>query len=201
MATGKQRGKRPTLTVKTGDSKSRVEEMFGGTKQPDEPNPQPVIEVAAVIPLPEHADPDPENPSAKDIKDRVTAIFNSIGTADMTGTEYPRGRDNKGPVAAEFVVAQQLKKLAEARYEKAKAEASDTGCFGDPEAYVSGETVEVYRGPAYTFSVQRNRDSEVVDKERTEQVLREVAPNKWQELLKRCKKPRAGATQIVVALR
>jgi hypothetical protein len=200
MATGK-RGQRPTLTVKTDDkgAKARVEQMFGGTTQP--PEAQPVIEVAAVVPLPEHADPDPENPSAKDIKDRVTGIFNALGTDDMEGTKFPIGRDNKGPAAAEFVVAQQLKKLAEARYEKAKAEAENVGCFGDKAEYVPGETIEVYRSGAFTFSVAKNRDSEVVDKELVEQVLREVAPNKWAELLKRCKKPRAGATQIVVALR
>src|SRR5881628_2797753 len=193
MAMDRKRGQaRPTLSIKDKtDAKTRVEEMFGGYAAPLNQEEIPVLEVAAVVPLPEHAnpDPDPDNVSAKDIKDRVTAIFNSLGTSDMEGTEFPRGRDNKGPIAAEFVVSQTLKKLAEARYDKAKAEAEGAGCFGDKEKYVAGETIEVYRSSAYTFSVQKNRDSEVVDKDLVAEVLKELAPGKWAEYLKRCKKP------------
>jgi hypothetical protein len=205
MATGKQaQGKRPTLTIaKSKDEKtpkSRVEEMFGGKAEiAGSDGSGPVMRVEATIPLPEHADA--EVKSVKGIVDRIDAVFDSIGTSNLPDTEIPPAKDNMSTYATEFTVAQRLKKRAEKRYERAKKTAEEVGCFGDPEKYVSGETVEVYRSGAFTFSVQVNADSEVVDKDLVEEVLREVSPTKWRELMQRCKKPRKGATSYVVALR
>jgi hypothetical protein len=198
----KQKGTRQTLSIKTdkSSSKSRVEEMFGGTADVNSGD-GPTMEVSAVIPLPDHAETDPENLSVRDVKDRVEGLFRSIGTAALPDTVFPPGPKNSGPLAAEFVVSEQLKKLAEKRYETAKAEAKAAGCFGDEDAYVPGETIEVYRTPHFTFSVQRNQDSNMIDRKQVEELLREVAPNKWQELMKRCEKPKAGATRFIVALR
>jgi hypothetical protein len=190
---------RPKLSIKSDKAKSRVEEMFGGTGEINREGP--TMEVSATVPLPEHANIDEEHPSVKDIKDRVEALFKSIGTPVLPETLFPAGSKNNGAEAAEFVVAEQLKKLAEKRYTTAKANASDAGCFGDKDNYIAGETIEVYRTNNFTFSVQRNQDSSMIDRELTEQVLREVAPTKWQELMKRCEKAKAGATRFIVALR
>lgn len=198
----KQQSKRPTLSIKDKDkptAKSRVEEMFGGTEDVNREGP--VMEVQATIPLPEHSDPDAEHPSVRDIKDRVEGLFRSIGTAALPDTVFPSGPRNNGVEAAEFVVAEQLKKLAEARYAEAKEAAKNAGCFGNESDYVSGETIEVYRTPNFTFSVQNNRDSQMVDRKATEDLLRDIAPSKWQELIKRCEKPKKGATRFIVALR
>jgi hypothetical protein len=197
----KQTGKRQTLGIAAGKtSKDRVEEMFGGTSELNS-DAGPVMEVSATIPLPEHADADAEHPSVRDIKDRVEGLFKSIGTDALPETVFPHGNKNNGIEAAEFVVAEQLKKLAEARYDSAKAEAKAKGCFGDETNYIPGETIEVYRTGSFTFSVQRNKDSNMIDRKLVEELLREVAPTKWQELLKRCEKPKDGATRFIVALR
>lgn len=195
-----KRETKPKLGIKTS-SKARVEEMFGGTSEVNKDVGGPTMEVSATIPLPEHAEAEPDHPSVRDIKDRVEGLFRSIGTDSLPDTMFPTGNRNNGVQAAEFVVAEQLKKLAEKRYETAKAEAKGAGCFGDEDAYIPGETIEVYRTPNFTFSVQRNNDSNMIDRKQVEDLLREVAPNKWQELMKRCEKPKAGATRFIVALR
>jgi hypothetical protein len=195
-----KRETKPKLGIKADKpAKTRVEEMFGGVGYVSQDGP--VMKVDAEIPLPEHADPEPDQPSVRDIKDRVEGLFRSIGTAALPDTVFPSGTRNNGPQAAEFVVAEQLKKLAEKRYEEAKKNGKDAGCFGDETKYVAGETVEVYRTPHFTFSVQRNQDSNMIDRKAVEDLLREIAPTKWQELLKRCEKPKAGATRFIVALR
>jgi hypothetical protein len=203
MPTGKAKGARPILKIKPKADetpKTRVEQMFGGKAEvAGSDGSGPVLRVDTEIPLPEHADE--EGKSVKDIVDRIDAVFDSIGTDVLAETSIPPGRDNKGQYAVEFAVAQRLKKRAEKRYDKAKKAAEDVGCFGDPEKYVSGETVEVYRSSSFTFSVQRNADSEVIDKDLTELVLRDVAPQKWRELLQKCKKVRKGATQYIASLR
>ena len=205
MANKGERGKggaRPRLTIhKEPGNKEKVEKMFSGdTAERSSDVGGPMLHVEATIPLPEHADAG-EVKSVKDVVDRIDAMFDSIGTDRLTDTRVPPGRENRGHEAAEFVVAQRLKKRAEARYDKAKKQAEEVGCFGSPDQYVSGETVEVYRTGSFTFSVQSNRDSEVLDKDAVEAVLIELAPTKWRELMARCKKPRKGATQYVVALR
>jgi hypothetical protein len=197
MAQNKQQ--RPKLSIKA-PAKARVEEMFGGTADVNREGP--TMEIQASIPLPEHADADPgDNLSVRDIKDRVEGLFRSIGTSALPDTVFPPGPKNNGLQAAEFVIAEQLKKLAEKRYETAKAEAKTVGCFGLEDKYIAGDTIEVYRTPHFTFSVQRNNDSQMIDRQQTEDVLKEIAPTKWQDLLKRCEKPKAGATRFIVALR
>jgi hypothetical protein len=217
MATGKQRGSEPTPVKENKGSskgaKDKVEKLFKGeggepTRTTEAVNDrlgilseQPTMKVEAVIPLPDHAEAEPENPSVRDIKDRVDALFDSIGTEALPDTAYPRGKDNRAPAAAEFVVAEQLKKRAEKRYNRAKEEADAVGCFGLSDSHVAGETVEVYRSPHFTFAVKKGEETMMVNKENTIEVLRELAPGKWQELLKRCMKPRAGPTQIITALK
>jgi hypothetical protein len=217
MATGKQEGRPAPVKETKGKSKGakeKVEKMFRGDEgSPERPTDatndrlgilsaeQPMMKVDAVIPLPGHAEVEPDNPSVRDIKDRVDALFDSIGTEALPETAYPRGKDNKAPAAAEFVVAEQLKKRAEKRYNRAKEEADAVGCFGLQETHVAGETVEVYRSPHFTFAVKKGEETMMVNKENTIEVLRELAPGKWQELLKRCMKPRAGPTQIITALK
>lgn len=208
-STNGAKSKRPTLTLKTDDptrkamnkAKDRVEEMFGGTETVNSGD-GPKMEIAATIPLPEHASEETgDGLSVRDIKDRVEGLFRSIGTAALPETVFPPGTRNNGAEAAEFVISEQLKKLSEKRYEQAKANAKNVGCFGDETKYIQGETIEVYRTPNYTFSVQRNQDSNMIDRKAVEDLLREIAPNKWQDLLKRCEKPKAGATRFIVALR
>jgi hypothetical protein len=195
-------GGKPILSIKKDEKspKSRVEEMFGGTADVNKGE-GPSMEVTATIPLPEHAEADPDHPSVRDIKDRVEGLFSSIGTAALPETLFPSGPKNNGTQAAEFVVSEQLKKLAEKRYERAKAEAEAVGCFGDKAEYRPGETVEVYRTAGFTFSVQKNADSKMIDRTAVEQLLRDLFPSKWKEMMDRIEKPKAGATRFIVALR
>lgn len=201
----KTASKRPTLTIKkdgkAGEAKSRVEEMFGGTADVNSGD-GPTMEVSATIPLPEHAEQEPEHPSVRDIKDRVEGLFRSIGTEALPETLFPPGPKNNGQQAAEFVVAEQLKKLAEKRYDLAKAEADNAGCFGSKDEYISGETIEVYRTPNFTFSVQKNADSKMIDRKAVEDVIKQLVPaSKYKEIMERIEKPKAGATRFIVALR
>lgn len=201
MPNSKTKETRPKLGIKTSNNKTRAEEMFAGTADLNKEVGGPTMEVSAVIPLPEHAEEAVDTLSVRDIKDRVEGLFQSIGTVALPETLFPPGPRNNGKEAAEFVVSQQLKSMAEKRYEAAKKNAEAAGCFGDKDQYISGETIEVYRTGSYTFSVQRNADSRMLDRKAVEEVLRQVAPSKWQELLERCEKPKAGATRYIVALR
>lgn len=212
MANGKRttREGRPTLSVKTDKgeaAKTKVEKMFQGeggepTRSTEAVNDSPpTMKVEAEIPLPAHADPDAENPSVRDIKDRVEALFTSIGTLAMPGTAYPTGGRNNGPEAAEFVLSDQLRKMAEDRFKKAKDAADASGCFGDPEKYVAGETTEVYRTPNFTFSVKKGRDTQAINRDNVEAVLKKHFPGKWQELMQECLGKRNGPTQIIISLR
>lgn len=199
-----KREQRPKLGIKgtnKPDAKTRAEEMFAGTADVNAGE-GPVMHIQdAVIPLPPEANPESDNPSVRDIKDRISGLFSSIGTDALPDTQYPLPPKNNGHEAREFVVAQQLKKLAEKRYEDAKAAADAAGCFGDKSTYVAGETIEVYRSPSFTFSIQRNQNSVMLDKDQTTQVLRDLSPAKWTDFLKMCQKPKAGATQVIVALK
>jgi hypothetical protein len=174
--------------------------MFAGTADINGGD-GPSMEVKATIPLPEHAEAEPDNISVRDIRDRIEGLFKAIGTDAVPETVFPPGPKNNGQQAVEFAISQQLKQLAEKRYERAKSEADASGVFGDKAKYVAGETSEVYRTSAFTISVQRNQDSNMIDRSQVETVLREAFPSKWKELLERCEKPKAGATRFIVALR
>jgi hypothetical protein len=198
MATGKRAGKGPKQEAEPvkETAKDRVQEMFGGQQQPAE------LKIETTIPLPEHADAPDGELSAKSAKDAVDAILNALGTDKFPETVIPVPRNkNNGEAATCFILWDHVAKAAEKKKKAAKETAEAQGVFGDPSAYVPGETTLVYQAPAFSISIKKGDDTSMVDRELTTAVLKELAPNKWPELLERCKKPRAGPTQPIVSLK
>ena len=195
--------KRKTLGIKAPEAaagsappeaKDRVKEMFGGVEQP------PQMKVDVVLDLPEHADPDGK--TAKDAKDALDGFINAFGTEKLPQTQFPVARSkNNGYAAAEFVLWDHVARRCNKRLEQAAEQAAKEGVFGDPSEYVEGETQMTFNSAEYSISVKKNAGSKVIDKELVEAVLKEVAPNKWQELYDRCFKPRAGAAMRIVSLK
>lgn len=210
MANGKQAAEKPSNGAKPAaprvkadknpaapepepTPKTQVERMFGNEKQP-------MLHVAAELELPEHADG--EGSSAKDSKDAVDAILNALGTEKFPATIFPAPKNkNNGEAATDYILWDHVAKVASKRAKQTAQIAEEQGVFGDATAYVAGETTLVYNAPEFAISIKKGDETEMVDRELVETVLKEVAPQKWQELLKRCKKPRAGPTQRIVSLK
>lgn len=215
MATGKQAGKQPTPDTKAAaaaapkkkgsngngkseaaPAKTQVERMFGGVQQPKE------LHIDTSVPMPDYANPDFENMSAKDALDATDAILSALGTDkfEQTIVPVPKNRNN-GPAAASFVLWDHIRRFAEKKAKEAEEIARNQGVFGDPDTYVPGETTIVFQTPGFVISIKQGHDSKMVNKENTMNVLQEVAPAKAFDLLERCMKPRAGPTQKIIALK
>jgi hypothetical protein len=165
-------------------------------------NDPPTMRLDVTLDLPEHADPTGEGKTAKDTKDAVDAVLNALGTEKMAQTMFPVARSkNNGVAAANFVLWDHVQRRVGKIFEAATEQAEREGVFGDKEAYVEGETTMTFNSAEYSISVKKNSGSKQIDKALVEAVLREVAPNKWQELYDRCFKPRAGAAMRIVSLK
>lgn len=83
----------------------------------------------------------------------ITDAFADIGVS--IETSMPRSRGNKEPLAWEFLVARELKRLADARDKKAVREAVKAGVMFDPEKQplVTGASAVVYAGDVVQISV------------------------------------------------
>jgi hypothetical protein len=182
-------------------AKSRAEQMFDGN-QPEETTQGPTMKVDVVLDLPEHAEQGGDGKTAKDVKDAVDAFLNGFGTDKLPQTQFPVPRSkNNGQAAANFVLWDHVARRANKNLEAATEQAEREGVFGDKDSYVEGETTMTFNSAEYAISVKKNAGSKMIDKLLVEQVLKEVAPNKWQELLDRCFKPRAGAAMRIVSLK
>jgi len=202
--TTKQAGKQPTPANKQAapakkpkeEAKSRVEEMFGGVQQPQE------LHIDTSVPLPEYADPDPKEPSAKDALDAVDAILSALGTDKFEPTVVPYAKHrNNGKAAADFVLWDHIKRFAEKRAKETEEVAAAQGVFGNPDNYVPGETSLIYQSPGFTISIKKGHDTKMVNKDQVIEVLKELKPERHPEYLERCMKPRAGPTQKIISLK
>lgn len=157
----------------------------------------------AVITLPADQDPnETEGNSAKAAKNAIEEILNSLGTEVLPATQFPVPKNrNNGPAAAAFILWDHVSKFADKRFKEASKDAEEQGVFGNPLDYESGETKMVYSSPEFAISIKKGNDSALINRELVEEVLREIAPGRWQELLKRCMKPRAGPVQRIVSLK
>jgi hypothetical protein len=176
------------------DAKSQVKRMFGNEEQP-------ILRVEADLVLPEHAEPGGEA-SAKDAKDAVDAILSALGTEAFPATQFPVPKNrNNGVEAVNYVLWDHVSKFADKKAKAASKAAEENGVFGDAASYVAGETAMVYSTPEFAISIKKGDDTQMINRELVEAVLKEVAPNKWQDLMKRCMKPRAGPVQRIVSLK
>lgn len=211
MANGKRTGQesRPVLGVKAKEAKTPKEmakALFEGEAGAinseaanDPPAPRPSMEVVADIPLPNSDEPDSTVQAAAE---KIEALFAAVGTDLFPETviPVPPGKNN-GAEARDFVVAELLVKAAERRFKKAKEAATATGVFGDPEKYSAGKTITVFNSPGFSFSVKRDEDSSLVNRELVMEQLKVNLPKKWQDVYPLCLKPKAGAVRIITSLK
>jgi hypothetical protein len=142
-----------------------------------------------------------ERMSIRDVRERIEAIFNALGTEANPDTMIPHGQKNNGPEAAEYALADLLEKLAAARKKKAKEAAEKAGVFGDPKSYVNGDTVMVYNSNDFAISVKSGNPSRMIGKEETQAALEKHLPKKATEVLDECMKERAATRQIIVSMK
>jgi hypothetical protein len=152
------------------------------------------------------ATPTPEVEQDTDVRavlDKIETCFGFIGTNEMPGTILPVAKNrNNALEAAEFVLADKLKKLAENRYKQAKEAASKAGIFGDENDYKEGDAVLVWNSPHYAVSMKVGKSSTMVDREKVEATLAKyLGHEKSQVAFEECLKERAGAKQVIVSMK
>lgn len=143
----------------------------------------------------------PTDDNIREIRQRIEEAFNALGTEQLPGTVFPVGSRNNSVEAVNFVVAEVLSKLAEAR-KKAAAEAADkSGVFGDPSSYVLGDTVMVFNDPNFSINVKMGRPTKTVNRELVEAAAEKYLGKKAAEFLEECFKERAATKQIIVSMK
>lgn len=194
MATPKERKERKTLSIKSGEQKPALPEKAAGAKQP---TPKHESEVTATILN------DEDMADVRAVISRIEDIFNAVGTSQLPDTVLPRAKNrNNADAAAEFVLADKLRKLADARHKAAKEKAEREGVFGEEEQYVAGESVIVWQSPFYTISMKLGNETKMVNREKVEETLRTYLPReKAEEAFEKCMKPREPARQIIVSMK
>jgi hypothetical protein len=144
--------------------------------------------------------PTPE-PSIRLVRARIEEAFNAFGTDALPGTVMPAGRANNSAEAAEFVLADLLKKLAEQRLKNALEAAEKAGVFGNNDQYVTGDTVMVYSDPNFSINVKLGKPSKLINRDAVEASASEFLGKRASEFLERCFKPRAATKQIIVSMK
>ena len=142
-----------------------------------------------------------EQQSIREVRERIEAIFNALGTEANPETVIPAGTRNNSKEAAEYAIADLLEKLAANRKKKAKEAAEKAGVFGDPKEYVNGDTVMVWQSPQMAISVKSGNPSRMIGKEETQAALEKHLPKKAQDVLEECMKDRAATRQIIVSMK
>lgn len=142
-----------------------------------------------------------ESLSVKDTLDRIEALFNAIGTDQNPDTILPAGNKNNHKEAAEFALAERLKKLAENRFKKAAEAAKEAGVLGDEDNYRNGETVMVWQCPDFSVSVKSGNPSKQIGKEEVKAAADKFLGRKSADFMKECFKDRAPTRQIIVSMK
>lgn len=176
---------RKTLSIKAG----------GGRKRPTPRAEERLSSVAveAVTPTPDV--------SIREVRSRIEEVFNALGTEAFPGTMIPAGKSNNAREAADAVLADLLEKLASDRKKRAFEAAEKAGVFGNPDNYVTGDTVMVFSDPNFSINVKLGKPSTLLNREMVEAAASEFLGKRASEFLDRCKKPRAPMKQIIISMK
>jgi hypothetical protein len=144
----------------------------------------------------------PTEANIREIRSRIEEAFNAMGTDQLPGTIIPQGRSNNAREAADFVIADMLRKLAEGRMKNATEAAEKAGVFGDPEAYVEGDTVMVFSDPNFSINIKMGKPSKMIKRENVEAAIKAYVPQaKQSEALEACFGTRAATVQRIVSMK
>lgn len=143
----------------------------------------------------------PTDDNIREIRQRIEEAFNALGTEQLPGTVFPVGSRNNSVEAVNFVVAEVLSKLAEARKKNASELAEKAGVFGDPDSYVLGDTVMVFNDPNFSINVKMGRPTKTINREKVEAAAEKYLGKKAAEFLEECFKDRAATKQIIVSMK
>lgn len=143
----------------------------------------------------------PTDDNIREIRQRIEEAFNALGTEQLPGTVFPVGSRNNSVEAVNFVVAEVLSKLAEARKKGAAEAAEKAGVFGDPDSYVLGDTVMVFNDPNFSINVKMGRPTKMINRELVEATAEKFLGKKASEFLEECFKERAATKQIIVSMK
>jgi hypothetical protein len=184
MAEDKDAPKRPTLSIRAGGerkSKAVAEDNLSS------------VATEMVTPTPDV--------SIREVLARIEDVFTSLGSDKLPGTIIPAGQRNNAKEAAEYVLADKLKKLAEARHKKASEAAEKAGVFGDKADYVLGDTVMVFSDPNFSINVKMGNPSLMLKREKVEAAAATYLGKKASEFLEECQGERAATKQIIVSMK
>ena len=135
------------------------------------------------------------------VRNKIEEAFSAFGSDKLPGTIIPAGARNNSKEAAEYVLADLLKKLAEKRHKLAQEAAEKAGVFGDKSSYVEGDTVMVFNDPNFSINVKKGSPTKMIGKEEVQAALVKHLGKKADEVLEECYKPRAATTQIIVSMK
>lgn len=143
----------------------------------------------------------PTEDTIREIRTRIEDVFRGLGTESFPGTVIPAGAKNNSKEAADYVIADMLKKLAETRHKEAAEAAEKAGVFGDPADYVQGDTVMVFNDPNFSINVKMGKPSKMVKRELVEAAAATYLGKKAPEFLEACQGQRAATKQIIVSMK
>lgn len=181
-----------TLKIKT--PKHEPEVSSNGNKGEEWPVPNLSSDIATEIAT-------PTEDSIRAVRQRIEQAFNSLGTTELPGTVIPLGSRNNSQEAANYVVADLLSKLAEARKKEALEAAEKAGVFGVEKEYVQGDTVMVFNDPNFSINVKMGRPTNMINRELVEAAAERYLGKKASEFLSECMKPRSATKQIIVSMK
>ena len=182
------RAKRPTLGIRTSPKTTTSEEKT------------PAAADANLSSVAEEMVSQTET-SIRETIARIEDVFAALGTEALPGTVLPAGSRNNAKEAADFVLADKLKKLAETRFKNASEAAEKAGVFGDASDYVLGDTVMVFSDPNFSINVKMGRPSKMLKREKVEEAAEKYLGKRAAEFLEECQGERAATKQIIVSMK
>lgn len=138
-----------------------------------------------------------------DIKVAIQKAFQKIGKSNGHAPPDPPPASNTFPIAYEFFVADNLRSLANKRYEAAKEAAQKAGVLGDEAEYQEGSTITTFNSDLFDVAAKKARGSRTLDKTELSNYLNRKGWKQAEidELLVKGSKPRKGAVTFEVVLK
>lgn len=138
-----------------------------------------------------------------DIKVAIQKAFQKIGKSNGHAPPDPPPASNTFPIAYEFFVADNLRSLANKRYEAAKTAARSAGVLGEEEAYVEGSTVTTFESELFDVAAKKASSTTMLDKTvMSNQLARKGwTPADIEKFIAESSKPRKGAVTFEVVLK
>lgn len=123
-------------------------------------------------------------------------------TESVTLPAINAGNKNTAPIAAKFLIAEQMRSFANKNYDVVKAEAKEAGILGTDEDYIEGELRTVSSFAGFDITAKKAAATQMPDSAAVRNVISKYVPaNKRDQALQEAFKERKGTVTISVNVR